>query len=288
MKNLLVSFSGGETSAYMAQWLWKNKREEYNMVFVFANTGFENIETHQFVYRVSEHFGFKVYCIEADVKFDQRKSTGYKIVNFWDLNYEGKPFEDMIKKYGIPNMAFKHCSRELKLNPITHFAKDYFNGEEYYSAIGIREDEIDRMSVKRVEKKLIYPLISMRPMTKKKVNFFWKMQTFRLDLKGYEGNCIFCWKKSEKKLIKLAKERPRDLMDIYVLEAKYGFHYPNKEVLKDEYGIRDLPIRFFRGQLSTFDLADLAKTTDPEVLNDADVYDESESCDIYAECGIDN
>jgi hypothetical protein len=38
-KKLNVSFSGGETSAFMAQWLWQNKRDEYDMLFLFANTG---------------------------------------------------------------------------------------------------------------------------------------------------------------------------------------------------------------------------------------------------------
>ena len=49
MKRLLVSFSGGETSAFMAQWLWRHKRDQYDMVFVFANTGQENEETLDFV-----------------------------------------------------------------------------------------------------------------------------------------------------------------------------------------------------------------------------------------------
>ena len=31
-KKLLVSFSGGETSAFMAHWLWKNKQDEFDMV----------------------------------------------------------------------------------------------------------------------------------------------------------------------------------------------------------------------------------------------------------------
>ena len=34
-EKLLVSFSGGETSAYMAQWLWNHKQDEYEMIFIF-------------------------------------------------------------------------------------------------------------------------------------------------------------------------------------------------------------------------------------------------------------
>ena len=36
-QNLLVSFSGGETSAYLAKWLLDNKSEVYNM-FLFLLT----------------------------------------------------------------------------------------------------------------------------------------------------------------------------------------------------------------------------------------------------------
>ena len=65
MDKLLVSFSGGETSAYMAQWLWKHKRDDYEMVFVFANTGEENDETLDFIEKCSHHFGFPVIWIEG-------------------------------------------------------------------------------------------------------------------------------------------------------------------------------------------------------------------------------
>jgi hypothetical protein len=75
---------------------------------------------------------------------------------------------EMIKKYGIPNQAFPHCTRETKQVPINKFAKDYFNGEPYWTA---------------------------QPITKQKINFWWKQQDFRLELKGYQGNCVTCWKK---------------------------------------------------------------------------------------------
>ena len=48
-KKLLVTFSGGETSAFMSYWLHKHKRDEYEIVFVFANTGMESNETLLFI-----------------------------------------------------------------------------------------------------------------------------------------------------------------------------------------------------------------------------------------------
>lgn len=59
MKNLLVSFSGGETSAYLAKWLLDNKSKEYNMIFVFANTGDEEERTLEFVNECSVRWGLK-------------------------------------------------------------------------------------------------------------------------------------------------------------------------------------------------------------------------------------
>lgn len=81
-KKLLVSFSGGETSAYMAQWLWNHKQDEFDMVFVFANTGQENEETLLFVEKCSKHFGFPVHWVEAVVHHGKRKGTTHKAVCF--------------------------------------------------------------------------------------------------------------------------------------------------------------------------------------------------------------
>jgi len=101
MKNLLVSFSGGETSAFMAQWL-NNHYKEFgyeNIVFVFANTGLENEQTLEFVEKCDKHFNLKIQWIEADIIHKYRKGTNFYKTDFINASRNGEPFEEFIKKY---------------------------------------------------------------------------------------------------------------------------------------------------------------------------------------------
>lgn len=293
-KKLLVSFSGGETSAFMAQWLWRNKQDEYEMIFVFANTGQENDETYEFITKCENYFGFNVVWVESII--DRKNGVGVKskIVNEKTADRSGQVFESLIAKHGIPNTNQPHCTRELKERPIEKYAKS-IGWKDYYLAIGVRYDEADRINSKAREKKLIYPLISnsMIPMTKPKINFWWSQQPFRLELKGYQGNCIWCWKKSYYKLYQIAKETPKAFDFPKLMEEKYGEYVPaSREKLMKENGKKPiLPIRFFRGNKSTIDILNEAKSFNKKVHDDSlDVNFQmdligGDSCEIYAECG---
>lgn len=286
--NLLVSFSGGETSAYMAYWISKKWVDKYNIRYVFANTGEEHENTLKFIEKCSEYFGININWVEA-VYHGYREGTTHKKVDFKTASRNGKPFEEMIKKYGIPNQSFKHCSRSLKLEPINHFVKHGLGWDDYYSAIGIRVDEIDRIRPERKKLKLLYPLAEDNPMNKQKINFWWSQQPFRLDLKGYEGNCKTCWKKSDKKLFKIAQENPTWFDNFALWEHKYGRFYPPSQKNRP----KDKPITFFRNHRSAKDileqasqLQDLKVVDDHSILNyQTSIFDEEESCEIYAECG---
>lgn len=288
-KNLLVSFSGGETSAYMAQWL-NNHYEEFgyeNIVFVFANTGLENEQTLEFVERCDKYFKLNVQWIEADVRQGERKSTGYYLTDFDNASRNGEPFEAIIKKYGIPNPSFPHCTRELKQNPIKAFGKHWFNGEKYHTAIGIRQDEADRMNANAKEIGFVYPLINrnMIPATKPMINFYWRSMPFRLELKGYQGNCVTCWKKADKKLFQIYKENPKAFDFMNRMERKYprvGNEFEKDVTAKDRV--------FFRNNRSATDIKVEAENWKGVVKNDADEYTYQldllggESCEIWSEC----
>lgn len=292
---LLVSFSGGETSAYMLWWILKNWTSKYEIKVVFANTGQENEETLLFVQKCSEYFNVEVVWVEAVVNPENRKGTTHKVVNFETASRNGEPFEAVIAKYGIPNPATPHCNREMKLNAINSYMKS-IGWKKYYSAIGIRVDEFDRMNAKRKERRLLYPLISEKPMSKAKINQWWSLQPFRLNLKGYQGNCKTCWKKSDAKLYTLINENKSQFDFFEQMEKKYGSFIPDSRIkLMKERG-EEIPTRtnFFRKNRSVADLVKEAEnfkriiTDDSQTLdNQIDLFDllEEESCDIYAECG---
>jgi hypothetical protein len=285
MKKLLVSFSGGETSAFMLWWILKNWSDRFQIEVVFANTGEENEETLVFVQKCSEHFNVQVTWVEAVVHSEYRKATTHKIVDFETAHRGGRLFEDMVKKYGISNKMYPHCNRELKLRPIQSYLRS-LGWTDYYTAIGIRNDEADRINADYKDLKLLYPLVTNKPFTKKHVNFWWSQQPFRLELKGYEGNCKTCWKKSDLKLWTIAKESPEKFDTFRTLEEKYGDFIP--ESREHDGGL----VRFFRGNRSAEDIIKEAQKKTQKALDDSrdnnfqtSLLDYEESCDIYSLCG---
>ena len=297
MKNLLVSFSGGETSAFMAQWLNRNY-EKYgyeNIVFVFANTGLESERTLEFVEKCDKHFQLNVQWIEAEVIYEYKKGTRFYMTNFDEASRNGEPFEAVIKKYGIPNQANPQCTRELKGAPISAFGKQYFNGEKYHTAIGIRNDEIDRMNAKAKQMGFIYPLINSRmiPVNKPMINFYWRNMPFRLELKGYQGNCKTCWKKADKKLYQIAKENPNAFDFMKKMEEKYGNFFPKQRIEKWLSEGKEIPknITFFRNNRSAIQILKEAQSWNGKIKDDSDEYSYQidllggESCEVWSECG---
>tara|TARA_B100000446_G_scaffold185938_3_gene211044 strand:+ start:2012 stop:2875 length:864 start_codon:yes stop_codon:yes gene_type:complete len=207
-ETLFVSFSGGRTSAYMCWWLLENKADEYDLIFVFANTGQEHEKTLEFVDRCDREFGLNLVWVEAVVHHGEKKGCTHRIVTFETASRAGEPFEEVIKKYGIPNATFLNCNRELKINAMWSYKRSIGFRAKHLSAIGIRVDEIDRMSPTAKSDGLLYPLISMKPTTKAEIRHWWAQQEFDLDIPEHLGNCVTCWKKSDRKLMTIARHEP--------------------------------------------------------------------------------
>ena len=210
MNNLSISFSGGKTSAFMTKWLLENKRDEYDDILViFANTGQEREETLEFVDRCDKEFNFNTVWVEAVVNQELGKGTRHKVVTFETASRKGEPFEEYIKKHGIPNQSAPKCTSELKLMPMLSYVRSLgWKNKDITTAIGIRSDEMDRVNAKFVENRIYYPLCWDVKASKESIAHWWEQQEFNLELKEHEGNCSWCWKKSKRKLLTLAKDKP--------------------------------------------------------------------------------
>lgn len=253
MQKLLISFSGGRTSAYMTQWLLKSLKGKYEMIVVYSNTGEEEEATLELVKKCDEYFGFNTAWIEAIINPKHGKGTSAKEIDFETANRTGKPFRDMIAKYGIPNQSFPHCSRELKRTAIRNYAQQ-IGWKKYYTAIGIRKDEIDRISKTRIKENLIYPLMMLNPTSKEEINRYWLNMPFDLKLKSYEGNCKVCWKKSLRKLLTIAKEHPERFKNFAKWEKEFENYTPRSRSEKSQ-----PPYRFFRKNISVSEILEMSK-----------------------------
>lgn len=271
MENLLVSVSGGQTSALMAKRINDAWRGIYNLVFVFANTGAENEETLIFVDKLARYLGVTIIWVEAVVR-NGRLGCAHKIVTFETASRNYEPYEAMIEKYGIPNKAYPHCTRELKLNPIKSYLRS-IGWKKYKSAVGIRVDEPKRKP-KKPNSRIIHPMTTVWPTTKTEVNEFWEAAPFELGLPDYRGNCKFCWKKSLAKLTRIAAETPAEFDFPARMERDKGLSGHNMD---------GNPRVFFRENMSALEILEIARNTDyfPPIRKDEDEGC-SQSCEAFA------
>jgi len=262
-RRLLISFSGGETSAYMTKIIFDKMAGRYDEIqTVFANTGEERNETLDFADRCDKTWGWNLIWVEASVR-DGRVASKARVVNYGTASRHGEPFEAVIAKYGIPNKSYPHCTRELKMNPIHSYIREQVGWPSgtYETAIGIRVDEFDRQHPEAKKQRFIYPLINPFPTNKPQVNEFWQNNGWRLNLKGYEGNCKWCWKKSLRKHLTIIKENPS------------AYEFPERmERLYATAGAGDGQRKFFRKYMTVADLRALAQRDFIPANDDARQY----------------
>lgn len=278
-EKLFVSFSGGKTSAYMSREILARYNDRYDIRFVFANTGLELEETLKFVDRCDREFNLDLIWVEAVINPKHGIGITHKIVDFKTAARKGEPFEAHIAKSGIPNANKPQCSDRLKALAIEHYKKSIlWKGCKH--AIGIRSDEVGRKSDSSVKKyNICYPLCDWFETDKIDVNDFWEGMPFTLELEEHEGNCMTCWKKSDKKLWLLALEHPERFEFMCNMEEKYQGVKPNDN---------GTPRVFFRKNRRALDIIAEAQLYDAYTLRKmigADTDSSagcSESCEAYA------
>lgn len=281
-KKLNISFSGGRTSAVMTKLLLEQYSDQYEFLVVFANTGCEHSATLDFVRDCDLHFGFNTVWVEA-VFGPSGVGVRHKIVDYKSAARNGEPFREFIKKHGISNMANPSCTGRLKADAIDSYRREagFLSAK---IAIGIRADELDRVSASAEKRGFIYPLVQ-KNVTKKDVVLECEKWPFKLKIPGdHFGNCVWCWKKSLRKLATVAKQCPSAFDFPLEMDRLYSGHKLSPATTSPQ-GDR----RAFRGHKNTQDILDFAANGDFEEYSDSKVYHDplfdwgagcGESCEI--------
>lgn len=268
-KTLVISFSGGRTSGYLTKRLLEEKNKWKDVIVIFANTGQEHEKTLEFINNCDKKFGFNTVWIEAIAHPGERKTSTAKIVDYKTASRDGRPFEDIIAKYGIPWSKAGHCTRELKEQPIKNYLRELgLDKTNRVMAIGIRADESHRKSKVAEENNFIYPLIDW-DIDKEDVLSWWEDQDFDLEIPEHMGNCVWCWKKSYKKLVTVMREKPEAFDFPERMEKLHGRtgniaqKVLNNGVLKGQKSIK-----FFRGFKTVEDIRKMAAEKDDVFIDE--------------------
>lgn len=279
-KNIFCTVSAGYSSVMMAVKL-KEWYPDHNIIYAMANTSKEREESLEFMNEADKLFGLNMYWIEADYNMERGKGTNFKIVDYADLKRNGEVFEQGIKKYGIPSKINKWCNREMKLVPLKKFCDSVFGKKNYSIAVGIRADEMDRVSKDYKTNNVFYPLLD-NGITTRERNKFWSEQPIKIKIPAYKGNCDLCFEKSNRKLMTIIKEEPHladwwdNMIDKYSKTTIGG---------KDSYNYyaENGGMNFYRQNLS---IQDLVKMSEQPFSRATDEYVyENDLFDLEGDCG---
>jgi len=279
-KNIFCSVSAGYSSVMMAIKM-KEWYPNHNIIFGMANTSKERIESLNFMNECDKYYDLKIKWIEAEF---HEKGVGvtYNIVDFENLQVNGEIFEQGIKKHGIPNSENKWCNRDMKTEPLKKFCDDFFGAKNYSIAVGLRNDEIDRVTSAYKKNNIFYPLIEQKINSRDR-NKFWMNHPIKLKIPAYKGNCDMCFEKSNRKLLTIIKEEP------YLTEwwndmiQKYG-----KIKLEGKPSYNDLLTKrgtqtFYRKYKTIEDLVEMSKQPFRKATDEY-IY-ESDLFDLEGDCG---
>ncbi|NHB90336.1 phosphoadenosine phosphosulfate reductase family protein [Photorhabdus tasmaniensis] len=278
----VVSISGGRTSAYLVYLMEQRRKQGEDVRYVFMDTGAEHPSTYKFLRNVIGFWNIPHHIfiiLQAEMNPELGKSNGYKVWTPNDIQTRMpiyKPFMDMVKKYGTPYIGGAFCTDRLKLRPFRDYCNDHFGRGNYQTWIGIRADEPRRLT----KKEGVSYLADISDFDKQDVLDWWKTQLFDLTIPEHLGNCVFCIKKSSKKLGLACRDEPiiKMVFEEYCIKSKHvrdGHRKTPKEIM-------------YRGNLSLDGIATMYSNADYQNLYQEmiaakrfDTGSCSESCEIF-------
>ena len=203
----VVSFSMGRSSARLVL-LAIDKWGVDNVDVVLMDTGAEHPMSYKFAREMAEHFGINVTCLRGDFSYPLGKGVGFNVVELSECSHDLKSFKEMMAKYGTPYIGGMFCTDRMKLQPFKKYCDKTYGKKNYETILGIRADEPKRLR----EKPFVSYLADICDDDKQDILDFWSEQVFDLEIEEWNGNCVFCPKKSNLKLAAAQRDNP----DLYV------------------------------------------------------------------------
>ena len=191
-KNILCATSSGYSSVMMAIML-KDLYPDHNIINCMSNVSKETPESLKFMNECDEYFGLDLIWIET-IWNERGTGVGFEVKKYKDLKTKGEIYEMGIQKLGIPSKINPWCNRDMKTVPMKKFADEMFSADNYSIAIGIRADEMDRISESYKTNNIFYPLIDEKISSIDR-NKFWDKQPIKIEIPAFKGNCELCFKK---------------------------------------------------------------------------------------------
>lgn len=278
-KNIFCSVSAGYSSVMMAVKL-KEWYPDHNIINVMANTSKERKESLQFMNECDKYFGLNLIWIESVFNEEVGVGVYFIIKNYDDLLIDGEIYEQGIKKFGIPSVVNKWCNRDLKYNPMTKFIKTVF-GDDYSVAIGIRSDEMDRVSKNYFQNNIFYPLLD-NGIDSRYRNKFWDDQPIQIKIPSHKGNCDLCFKKSKRKILTILNDEPEVGNWWKDMENKYSHIEIEGKPIYNSFIEKDGGHYFFRGNINTEQMLEESKgkfrKQEDEYIYENDLFDFEDDC----------
>lgn len=229
--------------------MWLSRHlQPYANEFIFCDTGAEAPETYEFIRECSRQWGLSITCLRVVVNPKLYSANSYEIIRLDEIGPDLRPWEAMVKKYGVPAINLPFCTDRMKTEPSEKYLKDKY-GDDYILMLGIRYDEPSRLwgkkllresgmgpetaadvfnqmylgsesgapqhciekmrqRVAKLKSSKLWHMAGVSDMGKEDVLAWWRSQPFDLNLPEHLGNCTFCIKKSAGKVALAAKDRP--------------------------------------------------------------------------------
>ena len=225
-----ISFSGGRTSAYMVAVIHEiAKKKGWDVHHIFMDTGAEHPKTYEFIRNIVKYWGIEIVCLRLLAHPVLGKANSYKKIAVEDLKPDLKPWKSMIMKYGTPSIAGPYCTARMKTEQMINYCNKTFGKDNYISWVGMRIDEPRRLKLKPG----VRYLAEISDFEKEDILDWWAKQPFNLGIEEWLGNCVFCVKKSIKKLALAAKDEPEEARRfIQMLKDPSTREMPNRSVGK--------------------------------------------------------